>query len=217
MEHPKADRVPVDTVWVVTMRTWVFQFPKHISPSFSFYQHDPRPPSLDVKMEERESERGEPAFTEHLLYWVTIAQLLFWTHSLHSPHNHCFLCFQTKKRKKKNNWYWMFSWLPWSHRTRCFVPMPSDSEAYILLSEIGVRRVLQVSSAYPCSEASYMISPSEVYSSALSPPWTNQPSQMTAASLCIKLFSSTTSCLWRANQCIKSSPETSDISETCWL
>ena len=68
MEHPKADRVPVDTVWVVTMRTWVFQFPKHISPSFSFYQHDPRPPSLDVKMEERESERGEPAFTEHLLY-----------------------------------------------------------------------------------------------------------------------------------------------------
>ena len=78
--------------------------------------------------------------------------------------------FKPKKEKKKTTDIECLVDCPGHTGPDVLYPMSSDSEAYILLSEIGVRRVLQVSGVYPCSEASYMVSPSEVYSSALSPP-----------------------------------------------
>lgn len=67
MEHPKADIIPVNTVWVVAMRTVVFQLPKHIS-QLLILPAWPKPPPLGMKPGERKRERGEPAFTEHLVF-----------------------------------------------------------------------------------------------------------------------------------------------------
>lgn len=128
MEHPKADRVPVDTVWVVTMRTWVFQFPKYIFSQLLILPAWPKASSTG--REDGGKGKGERRTS---IYWApTIfsnncpTPVLFFSNS-YSEHIYYVAptiivssIFKPKKKKKTD--IECLVWLPWSHRTRCFVP-----------------------------------------------------------------------------------------------